>query len=290
MSVTKCYLCQHRSPVLSFRKLGYDILHCPACHLFFLDFNQDYPSFIQEYYNQEFFTGSDQRAGYANYEGDHIAETINMTRYLHRLKKHTPTGRLLDGGCATGLFMSHAANHGFDVYGFDISDYAVNLAQKRHPNRVKKSTVTQVRYRKSFFNVITLFDVVEHLKDPRHDLIHLTQFLKPNGLLVINTGDASSPLARLQGKHWHFFIPPQHLFFFSRFTLTKLLNQIGFQVIGIDYKGKWISLRYLLNLMKQIQKNPLASALYPLVTHNPIGKIPLYLNLFDNMIVYAKKA
>jgi hypothetical protein len=67
------------------------------------------------------------------------------------------------------------------------------------------------------------------------------------------------------------------------------LGQAGFKVIRIDYKGKWLSLRYLLNLMKQIQHDSLAGLLYPLVSGNLIGKIPLYINLFDNMVVYAQK-
>lgn len=284
-----CYLCQSNTPRFAFAKHGYNILQCPHCHLYTLEFNADYDKFIRRYYNRNFFIGSDNRIGYADYEGDLFAEKINMTRYLHRISQFKPSGTLLDVGCATGLFMQKAQQFGFNVYGFDVSAYATRIAQKRHPGRVKLTTVSEARYQLKYFDVITLFDVIEHLQDPRQDLKNLKKFLKPDGMLVINTGDASSLLAHLQGKSWHYFSPPQHLFFFSRSTLTTLLQQAGFEVLAIHPKGKWISLRYLLNLMKQIHHNPFAAYLYPRVKDSLVGKVPLYLNLFDNIIVYARQ-
>ena len=57
----------------------------------------------------------------------------------------------------------------------------------------------------------------------------------------------------------------------------------------IDHKGKWVSLRYFLNLFRQIHQSKLANALYRLVENTQIGTMPLYLNFFDNIIVYARK-
>lgn len=290
MKSSRCYLCQIGQNKKAFTKFGHQINLCNYCNLFSLQFKQNYHSFIKDYYNHKFFTGSPERAGYADYEGDRSAEFINMTRYLHRLKKFKHTGKLLDVGCATGIFLSHAKRHGFNSYGFDVSQYATNIARSRHPRRIKLGAIDQVSYPKNSFDIITMFDVIEHLKNPRQDLKKLKSFLKPDGILVLNTGDAGSWLAKLQGKDWHFFVPPQHLFFFSRQTLTKLLNQAGFEVLQIDYKGKWISLRYFLNLAKQLHQNPIAQLLYPLVKNNKLGKIPLYFNLFDNIIVYARIA
>jgi SAM-dependent methyltransferase len=286
--LTKCYLCGHTPVKKAFKKFGYNILRCPKCELFRLDFQEDYQKFIHEYYNDKFFTGSIERAGYVDYQGDSWPELMNMRRYLTRIRRYKKRGKLLDCGCATGLFLTEAKKAGFSSYGFDVSAYAVRIA-KKHGLRVKQATLSKVTYPKQSFDVITLLDVIEHLRDPKTDLKHLGQFLKPGGLLMINTGDAGSVLAQLEGKNWHFFVPPQHLFFFSRKTLTQLLEQAGFKVVRIDYKGKWVSVRYLLNLMKQIQNSTLAKTLYPLVSQNILGKIPLYLNLFDNMVVYAQK-
>lgn len=285
----RCYLCQQRVPIKAFTKYNFDILQCPHCSLYSLKFQQNYQSFINHYYTEEFFTGSNDRIGYSDYEGDSLAESINMKRYLVRLMHHKKRGRLLDVGCATGIFLQAAKNIGFSPYGFDVSAYAIKKAKQKFGNRVRKTTVAKARYQKNFFDLITMFDVVEHLENPRQDLLNIRQYLKDNGILVINTGDAGSLLAKIQGKHWHFFVPPQHLFFFSRNTLTQLLHQAGFKVVKINYKGKWVSIRYFLNLYRQIHHNKLADSLYQLVSQNRLGTLPLYLNLFDNIIVYAKK-
>lgn len=286
----RCYLCAQRVPVKAFSKYGYDILQCKSCQLFSLKFQKNYQDFVHEYYNEEFFTGSDNRIGYSDYEGDSWPEKTNMRRYLSRIKKFKKSGKLLDGGCATGLFMDIAKDSGFDVSGFDVSAYAVKIARKKFGNHVKRATVSSAKFPPNSFDVITLFDVIEHLEDPKKDLIHLGKMLKSDGLLMINTGDASSLLARIQGKHWHFFVPPQHLFFFSRKTITQLLEQAGYKVVKIDFKGKWVSLRYFLNLYRQIHESKVANFAYSLVANNTVGKLPLYLNLFDNMVVYAQKS
>jgi len=285
----RCYLCKQRVPRKIFRKHGYDIVTCPSCSLLSLRFKENYNNFIKEYYNEKFFTGSDDRAGYVDYEGDSWPEKQNMRRYLDRIKTHKDSGKLLDCGCATGLFLEEAQAQGFDVQGFDVSAYAVKKAQKKFGKKVIQATLQSAKYKPNSFDVITLFDVIEHLDNPRTALRRLKRMLKHEGLLMINTGDSGSFLANIEGKNWHFYIPPQHLFFFSRKTIRQLLDQAGYKVIKIDYKGKWLSLRYLLNLYRQIYKNKLGQILYNLIGDTRIGKIPIYLNLFDNMIIYAQK-
>lgn len=285
----KCYLCQQRVPRKAFTKHGFDITKCPSCSLYALKFKDNYNQFIKTYYDKNFFTGGSDRVGYVDYVGDSWPEFQNMKRYLARIKKFKTKGKLLDCGCATGLFLDQAQKQGFDVYGFDVSEYAVDIAKKSFGTRVQVATLQDFKYKPRTFDVITLLDVIEHLEDPRKALRRLKRVLKSDGLLIINTGDAGSLLARIEGKGWHFFIPPQHLFFFSRKTITDLLQQAGFQVIKIDYKGKWVSIRYFLNLYKQIYQNSLGDFLYKTIGQSPAGKIPIYLNLFDNMVVYAQK-
>lgn len=287
----RCYLCEQRVPKKAFKKLGHTITKCPSCQLYALKFEADYDSFIEEYYNEEFFTGSQNRAGYVDYLGDDWPERQNMNRYLSRIKHYKTGGKLLDCGCATGLFLQVAKKAGFEVKGFDVSDYAVEKAVSiLGDGVVSKATMSSAKFPRGSFDVITLFDVIEHLEDPRQDLSRVATWLAKDGIIMINTGDVSSVLARLEGKKWHFFVPPQHLFYFSRKTITMLLSQAGLEVFRIDYKGKWVSVRYLLHLYRQIYQTKLGGLLYKLIGTTPLGRIPLYLNLFDNMVVYARKS
>ena len=285
----RCYLCGSREPKIAFKKLGWNILQCKSCGVYNLDFAGEYQQFIRKYYDRGFFTGGSNRAGYLSYEGDRKAEDKNMANYLKGLRKFVHSGELLDVGCATGLFMLQAEKAGFTVTGLDVSEYATRIAKKRFRGRIKSESIENASYAPGSFNVITLFDVIEHLEDPRAVLVKLHGYLKKNGILALNTGDADSLMAKIQGKDWHFFIPPQHFFYFSKKNLISLLHQAGFSVLAIDRKGKWVTLRYLFHLARQIQQDALAKFGFKLVGGITPGKIPIYINLFDNITVYAVK-
>ena len=79
------------------------------------------------------------------------------------------------------------------------------------------------------FDVITMFDVIEHVRDPLAWLVRARELLAPGGLLVIETGDVASAWARLLGRHWYFLDPPQHLWYFTGDGLEALLARAGFR-------------------------------------------------------------
>src|SRR4030042_1256972 len=204
-----CYLCGKNDLKPAFEKLNWSISCCDECGLYRLDFKGSYYKFIANYYNKAFFTGSDKRAGYFDYEGDKKAEKKNMQQYLRGILKYKKQGKLLDVGCATGLFMLEAQASNFDVYGIDVSEYALSIAKKRFGKKVQLGSVEESKLPHNEYDIVTLFDVIEHLADPRKVLIKVKDLLKDDGLVIINTGDTDSLLAKLQDKDWHFFIPPQ---------------------------------------------------------------------------------
>lgn len=287
-----CYLCKTPSPKLAFKKLGHEIYQCvnSHCRLYFLKFEDSYNTFIKEYYSKGFFKGDKRLRAYADYEGDKLVEQKNMTRYLRRIIQFKKHGKILDVGCAMGFLLELASQKGFDTYGIDVSDYAVKIAQKKFGNKIQLSPLSHATLKEKFFDVITMFDLIEHLKTPREDLQKLRNSLKDDGILIIQTGDVESLWAKRMKKNWHFFAPPQHLFFFSQNTLTKLLGEAGFKVVKIEKHGKWVSLRYLFHMMRYVDRDSLGDFLYTLVHKNFLGKIPVFLRFNDNMILYAKKS
>ncbi len=74
------------------------------------------------------------------------------------------------------------------------------------------------------FDLVTLWNVIEHLDDPQGAIRHIHRILKPRGMVVLTTGDIESPLAKLQGRHWRMFMPPIHLSHFSPLTIRYLLE------------------------------------------------------------------
>lgn len=287
--MNRCIICNSHQE-FAFKKHGYTLLRCPQCGLYRTILPGSYRQFLKTYYAKSYFTGSRTKAGYADYLDDAPVIRRNAHNYLKLILQHKPSGRrLLDVGCATGIFMLQAQDQGFAVSGLDASAYAISQAKKIFPHQVKLGTLTAVKFPPRSFDLITLFDVFEHLHDPQKGLARCRHLLRSGGLLVINTGNTNSFLAKIEGPKWHFFIPPQHLYFYSDSNLKQLLKLHGFKILGIYTTGKHISLRYLWHLMRTINHSRLADLCYRLFHRTFIGKFSLYLNLYDNMTLIAKK-
>ena len=112
--------------------------------------------------------------------------------------------------------------------------------------------------------------------------------LKPNGHLFITTGDIDSKLAKSQGSRWRMIHPPSHLQYFSKNTLTKLLNSKGFEVIDVKYPGYWRSLGQILHGLFILGSNDKESIMYILLRIVVPKRFGLYLNTYDIMLVTAK--
>lgn len=285
----ECYLCQSKKVQPFFEKLSHEFVKCLSCGFVFLKPKPGLFKTLALYYENGFFTGDKNYCGFSNYLLDKKVTARNMRRNLDKILSFNKEGKLLDMGCATGIFLKIAQKKGFEPFGVDSSSFAFTHIPKNLKAKVQKTTIGKAEFPDKFFNLVTMWDLIEHLFDPRSDLKHIKKFLKENGVLVIGTSDVESPWAKLWGKNWHFFAPPQHLYYFSKRTLRKLLNQAGFKIIHTTKWGKWVSLRYILHLMRSINQNRLANFFYPLVASNPLGRIPLYLNLGDSLIVFAGK-
>lgn len=284
----KCYLC--KSPMAPFlRKNGYNIYECKNCGLKATDLGEDYESFVKKYYGKGYFSGDPRYAAYASYASDKWHITRNMKKFLAKIKKHKKSGKLLDVGCAMGYFVELARKSGYDAYGFDASEFASKKARARLDGRVAYGSIRTVNYPKKSFDVITMFDVVEHLGDPIGDIAKLATFLKDDGIMVIATGNTGSRAARFFKRRWTFYIPPQHLYFFNRKTFTTLLTSSGVKPVEWFGIGKWLSLRYVLHLGRSSAESDLAEFMYTLVQRLKVGWLPLYLPMRDNMVVIARK-
>ena len=214
-----------------------------------------------------------------------------MRKFISRLKviKSAPA-RLLDIGCAYGYFVELALAAGYDAYGIDPSSHAATRAKLRLNTRIQEGTIGSVKYPPdTCFDIITMLDVVEHLADPRADLRLAARLLADDGRILIATGDTESLAAKVLGRRWTFYIPPQHLFFFNRSHVTRLLEESGLTPVSWFRVGKWLSLQYIFHLARTTGESKLAGWLYPLMEKLSLGRIPLYLPMRDNMVVIAKK-
>lgn len=139
------------------------------------------------------------------------------------------SGSLLDIGCGAGFFMDEARKKGWETTGVDTAKIPVDYAVKKLKlNAVQKNILAYKTTRK--FDVISLQQVIEHLPDPYPVLSNMQKLLARNGIVCISTPNIDSWLYRVLGKRFNYFIPPEHLVYYSPSTLSAVLKKAGFRV------------------------------------------------------------
>jgi len=142
-----------------------------------------------------------------------------------------PAGKLLDVGCGRGNFLAAMTKLGFSVYGTELTDASAARSRRKFPDRVFTGDVTALKLEDSSFHKVTLWHVVEHLRDPALVLREVWRILKPGGRVVLAQPNIESLQAAIGGPKWFHLDTPRHLFHFSPRSLRHLLREAGFTVI-----------------------------------------------------------
>ena len=212
-----------------------------------------------------------------------------MPRKLRNLKKievYKKKGRLLDVGVGTGLFLNLAKNHGWIIYGIDISKYATSKLAKKIKARIFLGDIIDAPFKKNFFDVINMRHTIEHTKDPKKTLLKAFWLLKLGGIIYISTPNSYGFHARVFGKDWPHWSPPFHLHFFSKISLCQLIREAGFQILMTETEEitihDWV--KFLINRMgwrlNYQQPSTLSKNLDKLLARTGLG---------EGLVVVAKK-
>jgi len=218
------------------------------------------------------------------YEREQEGRLRTFSRTLDSLERHTRPGKLLDIGCYLGLFLDVARSRGWETSGVEPSAWAARRAQdKKH--QVVNAPLRKANLPAGSFDLVTLWDVIEHLHDPLGQLREIHRLLKPGGVFGLSTMDAGCLFAKLAGRRWPWFMR-MHLYYFTRGTLTRMLQQAGFEVLEIETHKRVVSARYLLEKV--------AALLGPLAPvggwlGRPVGKVFVTVDLGDIINVYARR-
>ena len=156
-----------------------------------------------------------------------------------------PPGRLLDIGTGGGSFPYMASKRGWKVEGCEPNRWLCEWALKNYGLPIRPGTVFEQRYPPKAFDVVTLWDVLEHTTDPKSEVREIHRLLKDEGLIVINFPDIGSWIARLMGRSWVFLLDV-HLYYFTRATIRKLLEDEGFEIVRIRPHFQRLALGYVL--------------------------------------------
>lgn len=285
-SVLTCICCHSEQIKKIFNKSGFDYYRCQQCGLIFI---YPIPTNSETIYLENYFTGANKGFGYVNYDKDKEAMKNVFIAYLEIIERFHPIkGSLLDIGAASGYFIDLACNRSWLARGIEISAYAAKLARKKGLD-VIHGTIEGVEFPDRSFDVITLWDVLEHLPAPEKDLWKLSRWLKPGGLLAINTPDSNSLCSKILGKNWYLFIPPEHIFHYNKSSLNLLCQRLGFEPIIFTKIGKKYSISYIISVLQNWLKLKKIDKINNFINRINLGRLVVPLNFRDNFIAIFKK-
>jgi SAM-dependent methyltransferase len=216
----RCMLCDGRVCSRVFAGL----LRCSRCGIIFDDAGT---SGIQpeELYGPGYYQGR----VYRDYTGEKEARTAVFRRKMSIIGRLMPgRGRVLDAGCAAGYFLNVLAENGYEPYGIDVSNYAAGTVRESCAGSVVHGDIAGTAFPDGFFSAVTMWDLLEHLPDPRAALREIHRILEPGGLLVVETLNFGSLRSRIMKERWPLYAPPYHLFYFMPGTLRRFLSSSGF--------------------------------------------------------------
>jgi len=216
------------------------VIICRRCGL---GIQKDPPPSAGELYDDNFYKG-DVRYAYVDYGGDEHAHRRNARARLRSLEKLAggwAGKRVLDVGGAYGFFLDEARRRGAVVEGVEVSAAAATYAREHLGLSVHTGAFAATPL-EGDFDVVTMFDYIEHVPDPAGDLARARGLVKPGGVLVLSTGDRAALAARLMGRRWHLIQPDYHLFYFTAPALRAMLAAAGFRVARISRPWRWLSL------------------------------------------------
>jgi SAM-dependent methyltransferase len=222
------------------------------------------------------------------YDRDKQAMIPSFNRYLDLIEKaYGKKGKLLDVGAATGFFLDIARSRGWETAGVEPSDHAAGLGRLKGLD-VRTGTLDEFQAADHEFDVITMWDVLEHVPEPRQTLRQVHHLLKPGGIIAINTPDADSLWARMMGMRWHLIVPPEHLHLFGARSLKRILSEMQFDCLKTAKIGKTFTVQYVLQTLSHWQGLGIWRTLSSHFMSNPLGRIGVPINLRDNVFLLGR--
>lgn len=252
------------------------IVSCLNCNLYYVNPKEDL-KFFKEYEN----------VIDPDYLETEKFRKLLSSNHLNIIEKFKKEGKILDVGCFAGFFLELAKEKKWDTFGIEPSKWAKKIAEKKGVRIIGK-TLENSKLPDGEFDVITLWDVIEHLPNPNQALKKIYSILKNNGIIAIGTPNIESVTARILRSRNHHLIR-MHVVLYGKKSIKKLLKKNGFEIIRFASYGRTYPLIYILNRLAV--SFPFLKTVNTLISKNKtLANISINMNLHDEMLIIAKKS
>lgn len=225
----------------------------------------------------------------STYVAERQGRELTFSRHLQAMEKRVggANGRsLLDVGAYIGVFVEIAAANGWDAWGVEPSEWAAAEAAQRGV-RVINGTQDAPELRGKQFDVVTMWDVIEHVDDPAAEMAKAYKLLKPGGCFVVHTMDVDSLAAKLLKSRWPWYMD-MHIHYFSQKTMRQMLQKNGFEVMWSGTQGRYLTMNYLTTRVAA-WNGGLGRLATAVVNGLRLGRTAVPINFGDLFTAYARK-
>jgi SAM-dependent methyltransferase len=241
----------------------FSYLKCQGCGLVFLSPRPDGKEVLQ-FYEQDYYGENPQKFR----SGLEALRLFFARNRMRRVQKFFPSsGKALDIGCGEGTFLQLLQKEGWECHGTELTAESASRAIRLGIS-VSVGQIDEDRFAPHSFDLITLWQVLEHLPDPMRTLKIATHLLKKGGILAISTPNIDSLQAEVGRNQWFHLDPPRHLYLYSPRTLEQIIGSFGFRLQTLHHfsleQNPYGWLQSLLNLMGLPE-----NALYTILKNTP---------------------
>lgn len=270
---------------------GVKVVRCNFCGLVFNN-PQIFKRAIAEIYTEDYYKSAFPALGYEDYAANKNDIQHSFRRRMPHLKKYAQGKSLLDVGSACGFFLEVAAESGFQPEGIDCSEWATEYSRKNLPFPAYTGLVDTYSWPAGKkYDVITCWDVIEQLPDPKSVFSKINDLLAPNGILALTVRDINSFMAKTMKTKWIHFRPREKYVYFSKDTVRDFLTRLGFKVEEMTFQNAGKDCTFEILAKKLSHSSPAIGNIAGSVFKGlGLWNKTLYLNFMDSMLVIARKA
>lgn len=286
LEAVDCYLCGSAEGVRMFEDPPFEVKRC-GCGFVYVTPRVPDDKLHLIYQTNYFKSTSAKDFGYSDYTLDRDLYLKTFAKKARIVQRFKPAGRVLEVGSAAGFFLRAMRDRGYDVHGVEVSRYVAEFARDELGiETVFNGRLADAPLEPESFDVVAMWDVIEHLADPIAELERMRALMRPDGALFIQTQDVSALTARVLGKKWLHFKQLEHIYHFDPRTIQRALDRAGFEIVHVTHTGtgKYISVDFFIERMQRYSRL-LHLMLKPA---RVFGRRYFYLSPRDEMIVVAR--